>query len=381
MQNIGILCDSNPLTRPRPARLIQMLKDSYALFVFGVNCPMIEGVQSLPFPPLKSSKDRTPKEQEELESALKNKEFHSLIFTPNRLILQRQLLLTPSLDLLIIEDLVLLPIALSYKEKNPKVKIMIDLREFYPLEYENDPLWLETFGEFFGFLCQTYLHEVDLALTVSEGLKERYKQAYGLDCELFLSLPPYFHLTPSQNTRIELIYHGFISADRESENLLEIGASLAPHLHLNIIALSNHPAFFDAFKQKALSIPSISLLPPVKLEEIIPFTHAFDLGLLTLKPNGFNNTHALPNKFFEYIQARLGVIATPLPSIKPLIESYQLGMCSCDFETQSLIQILNSLDPSQVKRFKDNAHQASQVLNLSSNQAKILALISALIGE
>lgn len=381
MSNIAILCDSNPLTRPRPHRLIQMLKSHHSLFVFGVNCPDIKGVQSFPFPPLKSTKDRTPKEQEELESALKNQEFHSLIFTPNRLILQCQLLSISHLELLIIEDLVLLPIALSYKEKYPNVKLMIDLREFYPLEYENDPSWLEGFGKFFSYLCDSYLHQVDMALTVSKGLKQRYQQDYDLECELFLSLPPFFDLIPSQNPRIELIYHGFISTDRESENLLEIGSSLAPHLHLNIIALSNQPRFLESFVSKARQIPSISILSPVSLEEIIPFTHRFDLGLITLKPNGFNNAHALPNKFFEYIQARLGVIATPLPSLKPIIESHHIGICSQDFETTNLVSLLNSLDLHQVKMLKNHAHQASQIFNLSSNQAKILSLISKLLGE
>ncbi|WP_027327100.1 hypothetical protein [Helicobacter pametensis] len=381
MKNVAILCDSNPLTRPRPHRLIQMLKNHHSLFVFGVNCPDIKGMQSFAFPPLKSAKDRTPKEQEELESALKNQEFHPLIFTPNRLILQHQLLSTPHLDLLIIEDLVLLPIALSYKESYPDVKLMIDLREFYPLEYENDPSWLESFGRFFSYLCDSYLHQVDMALTVSEGLKQRYRESYDLECELFLSLPPFFDLKPTQNPRIELVYHGFISADRESENLLEIGSSLASHLHLNIIALSNHPRFLESFVSKAQQIPSISILPPVSLEEIIPFTHRFDLGLITLKPNGFNNTHALPNKFFEYIQARLGVIATPLPSLKPIIESHHLGICSKDFETQSLISLLNSLDVQTIKTLKNHAHKASHSLNLSSNQAKILSLISSLLGE
>lgn len=378
MKNIALLCDQNPSLKPRPNRMIQMLKKHHHLFVFGSECPSIEGVQTFAFPALKRAKDRTQKEQERLENSLKNGDFSQIIFTPNRLILQDQLFLLQNLDLLIIEDLVLLPIASLYKEKNPQTKIMIDLREFYPLEYENDPAWLETFGKLFNFLCESYLPSVDIALTVSEGLQQRYQEAYGLSCELFLSLPPFFDLTPSENQRIELIYHGFISHDRESENLLEIATSLDSHLHLNIIALSNQPQFLESFTTQAQKIPSISLLPPVALQEIIPLTNRFDLGLITLKPNGFNNTYAMPNKLFEYIQARLGIISTPLPCIKPMLEKYRLGLCSKDFETSSLIALLNSLDKQKVKTLKKEAHQASQSLNLSNNQAKILSIISSM---
>lgn len=381
MNNIAIVCDSNPITRPRPYRLIQMLKKYHKLFVFGVECPIIQDVQTFDFPRLKSAKDRTQEEQKTLKLALKNHEFDSLIFTPNRLILQDKLLSVPDLELIIIEDLALLPIALKYKNQSPQTKLLIDLREFYPLEYENDFEWMETFGVFFSHLCEVYLPQVDLALTVSAGLKQRYKEAYNITCELFFSLPPYYSLTPSQNTQIELIYHGFISPDRESENLLEIGASLKPHLHLNIIALSNQPYFLEDFQKRANKIPSISLIPPVKLQEIVPFTHRFDLGLITLKPNGFNNTHALPNKFFEYIQARLGVVSTPLPSLKPIIEENKLGICSDDFQTSNLISLLNSLTFQEVQTFKQHSHIASQTLNLSQNQDRILAFISKLLGD
>lgn len=377
-KNIAILCDSDPSTKPRPSRLIEMLKEHHSLFVFGTNCPSIQGVESFAFPPHKRSKDRNLEEQKALENHLINGDFDRVIFTPNRLILQEQLL-SLRLDLIIVEDLVLLPIAFLYKAKYPEVKIMVDLREFYPLEYENDPTWLATFGKLFHFLCETYLPKIDFAITVSEGLQRHYKDIYNLDCEVFLSLPPSFKLMPSDNQRIELIYHGLISPDRDSQNLLEIGSSLAPHLHLNLIVLSNQPKFLESFVQKAQKIPSISLFAPVKLQDIIPFTNQFDLGLITLKPNGFNNTYAMPNKLFEYIQARLGIISTPLPCIKPILEKHLLGLCSQDFETSSLIALLNSLDIQKVKALKQRAHQTSQTLNLSSNQAKILAIISSLL--
>lgn len=381
MKNIALLCDRNPILQPRPYRMIEMLKMHYSLFVFGSQCPEIENVKTFSFPPLKTAKDRTPQEQEDLQHALMNQNFSKLIFTPNRLVLQKQLLSFSHFDLLIIEDLVLLPIALLYKDKNPRVKIIIDLREFYPLEYENDPSWLEGFGRFFDFLCRSYLHRVDLALTVSEGLRQRYKEVYHLNCELFLSLPPSFDLRPSQNERIELIYHGLISQDRESQNLLEIASSLDSHLHLNLIVLSNQPKFLESFIKQAKQISSISLFPPVALQEIIPFTHRFDLGLITLKPNGFNNTHAMPNKFFEYIQARLGIISTPLPCIQSLLEKHQFGFCSKDFSTSSLIALLNSLTMQQVKELKKKAHQASEIFCLPNNQTKILAILSSMLGE
>lgn len=379
MKNIAILCDSNPFLKPRPARMIEMLKDHYPLFVFGRGIEENERVLSLPLS--KSSSQRSEEENNAILKACLEKNFDFLLYTKERQILQDKLLSTPSLSLLIIEDITLLPFALNYKEKNPKCKIMIDLREFYPLEYENDSSWLRSFGAFFEYLCSHFLHKVDFALTVSEGIARKYQEAYSLPCTLFLSLPPYYPLTPSQNTTIRLIYHGLISSDRESENLLEIARNLRSGIEMNLMVLSNHTQFLQEFKNEAQNIPNLSLLPPVRLEEIIPFTSRFDVGLITLKPNGFNNTHALPNKFFEYIQARLALLTTPLPSLAPLIERYRLGKCSSDFSTSSIIEAINSLSLEEVQTYKQNSHIASEELNLTSNQAKILNIIQTLLGE
>lgn len=381
MSNIAILCDSNPFGKPRPARMIEMLREDYNLFIYGRECHRVEGLQTFSFPSSKTSSQRSEEENEAIIQACLNKDFNTLIYTKERQVLQKQLLCTPSLALLIVEDITLLPFALAYKEQNPASKVMIDLREFYPLEYENDPLWLRSFGAFFEHLCSTYLPRVDFALTVSEGIAKKYAQAYGIECTLFLSLPPFFPLTSSKNDKIRLIYHGLISTDRESKNLLEIAKNLRDGIEMNLMVLSNHPAFLEEFKNEAKNIPNLNLLPPVKLEEIIPFTQQFDVGLITLKPNGFNNTHALPNKFFEYIQARLALLSTPLPSIIPLIEKYSLGKCSANFSTTSIIETINALSIEEVQTYKQNSCIASQTLNLSSNQVKILEIIQNLLGE
>lgn len=381
MKNIGILCDNNPFCKPRPARLIEMLKDYYMLFVFGREITEKKDFTTFSFPASKSSSQRSQEENEAIIQACLSKNFNTLLYTKEREILKEQLLSTPSLSLLIVEDITLLPFALLYKEQNPKSKVMIDLREFYPLEYENDPKWLASFGAFFEYLCSTFLPKVDFALTVSEGIAKKYKETYGLNCTLFLSLPPYFPLIPSKNEKIRLIYHGLISVDRESENLLEIASHLREGIEMNLMVLSNHPHFLQEFKHRAQKIPNLTLHPPVRLEEIIPFTSQFDVGLITLKPNGFNNTYALPNKFFEYIQARLALLTTPLPSLKPLIEQYSLGKCSKDFSTRSIIESINSLSLEEIQTYKQNASIASQKLNLSSNQVKILEIIQKLLGE
>ncbi|WP_104697981.1 MULTISPECIES: glycosyltransferase [unclassified Helicobacter] len=377
-KNIILLNDFDIVKRPRPYRMIEMLKDYFNIYAIARECSFIPKVKTFSYPADKNAKQRSKEEQEALETKLKAKNFLPLIYTPNRRTITKILDSLPKSDLIIVEDITLLPFASDYKNKNPKTKILIDLREYYPLEYENNPQWLETFGNFFYFLCKTYLKEVDFAITVSEGIAKKYFEIFNLRCEVFYSLPPYFDLNPSPlEEKIKIVYHGFLSPDRNSHFLVEIAKNLEDRFHLYILGLSNQANFLENLQNNAPN--NISFIPPVAMQEIIPFTNQFDLGILTLSPNSFNNANAMPNKFFEYIQARLGIITTPLPSLLSFISQYKMGVCSTNFSAKSIASSLNSLDKNQILKLKLASHKASETLNYKQNQNKILRIINSLI--
>ncbi len=359
--------------------MIQMLKNNFHLFVIAKECGYLDGITTFSYPADKSSKERTKQEQDSIILKCKQKDFQSLIFTPNRLQIKKHLKEIGNIHLFIVEDITLLPFATAYKKTFPNTKILIDLREYYPLEYEHDKEWLESFGAFFFHLCATYLPHVDLALTVSTGIAQKYQEVFHLSCELFYSLPPYFPLQPSNihPEKIQIVYHGFLSPDRNSHFLLEIAKHLDKRFHLYVLGLSNIKGFLESLQQHAPK--NLSFLPPVAMQDIIPFTQQFDLGILTLTPNSFNNAHAMPNKFFEYIQARLGIITTPIPSITSFLSKYNLGVYSKDFHPHSLIDSINALCPKEIETFKNNAHQASMILNTKQNQEKILSLVNRIL--
>ena len=48
----------------------------------------------------------------------------------------------------------------------------------------------------------------------------------------------------------------------------------------------------------------VRIVPPVLSHEVVSFIHQYDMGIFILEPINFNYTHALPNKLFEFVQAR-----------------------------------------------------------------------------
>jgi hypothetical protein len=113
------------------------------------------------------------------------------------------------------------------------------------------------------------------------------------------------------------------------------------------------------------------LIPPVATDEIVPFISQYDMGIYLLEPNNFNNKHALPNKFFEFIQARLAIAIGPSPEMAKIVSNYKLGKVSPDFESQSLANTINSMGPDEIIGFKQNSDKAALVFNAKYNLEKV----------
>jgi len=116
---------------------------------------------------------------------------------------------------------------------------------------------------------------------------------------------------------------------------------------------------------------NVRLIPPVSTDEIIPFIAQYDIGVYLLEPTNFNNKHALPNKFFEFIQARLAIAIGPSPEMEKIVSTHQLGKISPDFEAQSLANTLNSMSRDEIIVFKQNSDVAAKGFNAKFNLDKV----------
>lgn len=388
--NITLLCDHIFVHKPRTSRLLKLLED-FGDLKLSVIHKCIDSAETLGysgntqvynFLPDKSSKERSEEENKVLYEHCVKGEFEPLIYTSNRLKIESILDSLSTQDLLIVEDITLLPFARDYKLKTG-AKILIDLREFYPLEYENDPQWLQGLGRLFAYLCEVYLPCVDVALSVSEGLCEAYREKYGVKCELFYSLPPYFDFMPkpTDESEIKILYHGFISPDRSSMELLSLARALqgSPY-RIYAMVLSNQKGFLESFAFHADSIPTLELVCPVGLEEIIPVSRAYDIGLIPFKPNTFNLAHCMPNKLFEYIQARLAIVATPLQDLGRFVKGNACGKLSHGFESEDLARTLLELQKDEVRFYKSQAHKIAQDWHLNRNAQRLKEIFCNYFG-
>jgi len=110
----------------------------------------------------------------------------------------------------------------------------------------------------------------------------------------------------------------------------------------------------------------VRILPPVPHEELVEVLNQYDVGLPFLPPTTTNIRNCLPNKFFDYVQARLAIVTGPTPPMEQILRQYDLGVVTSDFSQESLTEAIDSLSRNDVDRYKQNAELAADSLSAAS---------------
>ena len=145
------------------------------------------------------------------------------------------------------------------------------------------------------------------------------------------------------------------------ENLIAIVKGLRKHFSLDLYLVGSQ-RYIDSLKSLAGDCNRINFKTPVSFEDLVPTLNKYDIGLIFYDSEVFNVRHCLPNKLFEYIQARIAVAIGPSPDMLCLVEKYKCGFVSEKFTLEAMINTLNQLTPSMINLMKDGSHKAADYL-------------------
>lgn len=195
-----------------------------------------------------------------------------------------------------------------------------------------------------------------------------------------MSMPDYQALQPvSVNPdRIKIIYHGLVGASRKTEIMIEMMGFVDERFQLDLMLMPRDDSYFHQIVAMAESRRNVKIIPPVAMNEIVPFINSYDIGLFLVPPTNFNLTYTLPNKFFEFIQARLAIAIGPSIEMKRLVEKYDCGVVSRDFDPRSLAEELNKLTVEEIMKYKGNSHKAAGELNAEVNKKRMMQILDEL---
>lgn len=285
------------------------------------------------------------------------------------------------IELIIANDIDSLPLALELKGNS---KIIVDAHEYSPEQFDDRILWKLFIKEYIQHLCETYLPKVDAMLTVNESIAEKYEENYGVKPIVITNATEYRPLLPStvNNNIIKMVYHGTANPSRSIDEIIKIMDYVDDRFALDLILIwGNNNKYQKKIQQMVADRENITIIKPVRRDEIVPFTNQYDIGLCLFKPNNFNLKYTLPNKFFECIQARLAVAIGPSPEMAKYVEKYNLGIITNDFDPKTVAQHLNNLTNEEIEQYKANSHSAAQILSSKYSEKQIVTLAGALISH
>ncbi|MBC7299036.1 MAG: hypothetical protein H5T82_09090, partial [Demequina sp.] len=91
--------------------------------------------------------------------------------------------------------------------------------------------------------------------------------------------------------------------------------------------------------------------------------------------------HHLPNKFFDFVQARIGLVFAPAPETDAYIREHGLGIITPGTSADALVSALQDLTAEDVSGFKAAADRAARSLSSETDVAYQHELIGALLGD
>lgn len=287
-------------------------------------------------------------------------------------------------DLIIANDVDALPLAFDIKTSG---RVIFDAHEYAPRHFENKMTWRLFFQPFNIYLCRRYIPRVDAMLTVGKGLADEYAKNFPVSPVIITNAAVYHDIPPGQNDSgvIRLIHHGIANQSRRLELMIEMMGYLDDRFSLDMMlmtsdyASSKTKSYIEQLKEQVSGDSRIRILPSVQSSEVVRTINSYDIGVFLIPPVNFNYANTLPNKLFDFIQARLGVAIGPTPEMAKIVRTYELGVVSESFEAKALADKLKPLTREQVNNFKANSARAARELNAETNEKIFNQLLDSLL--
>jgi hypothetical protein len=271
-------------------------------------------------------------------------------------------------------------------KKNWKAKIYFDAHEYAPKE-RNSLKWHLQIKPLILYALKKCKADINIMSTVCDGIAREYERFFNFSdnfVRIVTNASEYNDiLKPNETGRIiRLIHHGGATKVRKLELMIKIMKYLDPDKYeLTFMLVKNELKYYNHIFKIARKYKNIKFIEPVCFSEIVSTLNGYDLGIFLLLPEIFNYKYALPNKLFEFIQARLAIAIGPSIEMAKIVEHYNLGVHSKKFTSKSLAKTIAQLTPEKIMEYKRNADKYAKELSAEENINKIKEIIAELAGK
>ncbi|PIF06286.1 MAG: glycosyl transferase group 1 [Draconibacterium sp.] len=289
------------------------------------------------------------------------------------------LLLFSRADVFLANDLDTLP-AHFLASKLRKKPLVYDSHEYFTEvpELVNRP----RVRRFWKWLEKKMVPHIHSAYTVCNSIANAYQSEYGVPFHVVRNLPlayqPLIHAKENAPLK-KIIYQGAVNMGRGLEQTIHAIKNLE---NVQLI-IAGHGDIIDELKQLADReglldrIVFTGRLPFESLRELTATAH---LGISLEEDLGLNYRYALPNKLFDYIQARVPVLVSNLPEMAAIVNTYKIGEIAVSLNPEKLAKDIEAALFSMEKRrkWKKNLEMAAKELTWENELHKVKEIFELL---
>ncbi len=280
-------------------------------------------------------------------------------------------------DIILVNDAVLLPAAFEAAAGAP---VVFDAHEYAPTQHEELLRFRVLVAPLTRHICRIYLPRVRSMMVVSEGIGQLYGPFTDVQPVAVTNAPPFAAISPRPvDEKIRLIHFGGADPQRRLEKMVELMSFLDDRFTLDLFLFGGE-RYVRKLKVHARSDPRIEFRKPVPMTELVHTASHADVGVFLYTADNPQRLYTLPNKLFEFIQARLAVAIGPSPEMAKIVRRFECGFVSPTFEPRDLAELLNATGPEQLWQFKLNSDAAARVLNAEQNAPIIRRVVGGALS-
>jgi glycosyltransferase involved in cell wall biosynthesis len=284
-------------------------------------------------------------------------------------------------DAIVANDAITLPLAFSLAAGRP---VVFDAHEYAPVEWETSRAWRLLRRPQVRWACRTYLPQVGGMTAVSPEIAARYEREAAVPATVVTNAPRYEELEPSEiGETIRLVHFGWPDPMRRLDRTIEAMSRLDEAYSLDLLLMTPEALRGELRRLQRLAAddPRIRFLDPVPMRELTRFANRYDIGVHMLPPATFNQRFALPNKFFEYIQARIVPAIGPSPEMARILREWDCGIVAEDYTPDALAAAIAGTARDRLEELKRNADRAARELCAERNREVVLDVVRRALGS
>ena len=268
--------------------------------------------------------------------------------------------------------------------KLKRVRMIYDSHEYFTEtpELVTRPRVQKVWKRIEGFVVP----RLDEMITVCDSIAELFEKQYNIRCHVVRNIPAKAML-PAKGDKTELglpadkhlltLQGSGINIQRGAEELVEAMQYL-DDCFLMIIGGGDVLPILKQMSQDLHLEDRMLFLPRMPYQKMMAYTQLAELGFILDKDTNLNYRFCLPNKLFDFIQAGVPIVASPLVEIGKIVTQYDIGIFIPDHAPTSIAHTIHDAlsDSQRILHWKEGLCKAADDLCWELEEKRLIRVLT-----